>query len=94
MKALKMACKLCSVVTGDARYVRAIDGWKCKSCEDTELTDTGKFDVDALRRQATPVDFNPVMDDAFVVTTREILGESLQPSEARRNHRRHLESLS
>lgn len=86
-------CKLCPNVTEDARYVAAIDGWRCNECD---LVATGAFTVEALR-QATPVDFNPVVDKSpFVIATHEILEDPLVQNmrTTLRRHLRHIEVLS
>lgn len=93
MSTLLKQCKLCPNVTEDARYVRAIDGWRCNKCD---LLATGAFTVEALR-QATPVDFNPVQDEgSFVVQTQEVLENALTQGlrTTLRRHKLHLSELS
>lgn len=91
---LMKQCKLCPIVTEDAHYVAAIAGWRCGACD---LLQTGAFTVDELKRQATPVDFNPLdSETAFVVSTHVVLENALAHKDrtTMRNHRRHVERLS
>ena len=89
---LMKQCKLCPSVTIDARYVSAIQGWRCGACD---MVATGAININEIR-QATPVDCNLDATAPFVVETREILEDPLSQKlrTTLRMHLRHVESLS
>ena len=86
-------CKLCNAIKPEARYVPALDGWRCSDCEG--LVVTGAINVNEIH-QATPVDCNLDATAPFVVETREILEDPLTQKlrTTLRMHLRHVESLS
>lgn len=62
-------CKICRSVTPHARYVKALQGWRCDDCDTVE---TGAHNVAALREQALK-DLNPLDDNPIRETVRRHL---------------------
>ena len=91
MERLMKQCKLCPNVTEDARYVAAIQGWRCGECDTVH---TGRFTVQDFE-QKTRVDHDPGHDPVFIVESREILDDRLTQGlrTTIRMHRAHLDSL-
>ncbi len=62
-------CKICRSVTSNARFVKAIQGWRCNDCDTVE---TGTHNVIALQTQALE-DINPLDDQPLRATIRRHL---------------------
>lgn len=62
-------CKICRSVTSHARYVKAIQGWRCDDCD---IIETGTYSVIDLREQALK-DLNPLDDNPLRKTMRRHL---------------------
>jgi len=62
-------CKICRSVTPNARFVKAIQGWRCGDCDTVE---TGTHNVITLREEALK-DLNPLDDQPLRATVRRHL---------------------
>jgi len=62
-------CKICRAVTPDARYVKAIQGWRCGGCDTVE---TGTHRMIDLQEEALK-DLNPLDDNPLRETVRRHL---------------------
>lgn len=62
-------CKICHSVTPNARYVKAIQGWRCGDCD---IVETGTHNVTAIQELALE-DLNPLDDQPLRQTVRRHL---------------------